>query len=132
MAVSDFPRSTPTEHGTFLVDCDCCAFVYRSFQVQWLLGLACELSEAISVLVGDVIKDERLKKKCSAAPHGPHFPCIIGRARKYQRVSPGQMLLLTTFEGSPHAANQLPELTAFHKNNAAKVKASQAQQLFKE
>jgi hypothetical protein len=32
-------------------------------------------------------------------------------------------LLLTTFENSWHVPNQLPELTAFHKNNAAKVTA---------
>ncbi|KAF8237641.1 hypothetical protein L208DRAFT_1245828, partial [Tricholoma matsutake] len=67
---------------------------------QWLRSQAGELSEATQALLGDALMDQSLEKKCKLGPHGPHFPCIIGHQRQYQR-----------------SAN----LTAFHKNNLAKV-----------
>ncbi|KAF8219842.1 hypothetical protein L208DRAFT_1337394, partial [Tricholoma matsutake] len=58
------------------------------------------LSEATQALLGDALMDQSLEKKCKLGPCGPHFPCIIGHQRQYQWSA---------------------DLTAFHKNNLAKV-----------
>ncbi|KAF8225685.1 hypothetical protein L208DRAFT_1055584, partial [Tricholoma matsutake] len=90
----------PYLQGTFLVDADGCVFTYCSFRAQWLHSQAGELSKATQALLSDALMDQSLEKKCKLRPCGPHFPCIIGHQRQYQWSA---------------------DLTAFHKNNLAKV-----------
>jgi hypothetical protein len=119
---ADYRGSVPKERGTFIVDADGCVFTYRSFRAHWLCLHARELFEAIQALLGDALSNPSLEKKCKHGPRGPHFPCIIGHQRQYQRVGKrieagsGQMELTPS-------SFQDADLTAFHKSNLVKVEA---------
>jgi hypothetical protein len=84
---ADHKESVPKERGTFIVDADGCMFTYRSFRAQWLCLQAGELSKAIEALLGDTLSNPLQETKHKDGPRGPHFPCIIGHQRQYQRVS---------------------------------------------
>ncbi|KAF8227637.1 hypothetical protein L208DRAFT_1405131 [Tricholoma matsutake] len=94
------PPSSQRERGAAFIDRDGRTFIYRSFRAPWLPALAGDLSDTIQALLQDTLRSKAIEKQQLDAPRGPHYPCIIGHCRQYQKH---------------------PHLTAFHKLNSSKV-----------
>jgi hypothetical protein len=80
--------SVPSERNAILMDMHHLAFFYRSKRATFMTReYEVQLWEGIQTLLKKDLSDEELQRRSRKGPRGPHFPCIMGHAQQYQKVS---------------------------------------------
>ena len=88
LSLAEQMTSVPNERNAILMDTHRHAFFYRSKRATFMtLEFQKQLWNGIQTLLRKDLGDEELRRHFKNGPRGTHFPCIMGHAQQYQKVS---------------------------------------------